>query len=543
MVRKRASLKDKGEKLLGVKRGGGGQGADILFGTGTEAEPTAAPEEEEGAAPAVAPPEKGADLGGGLDLDKFLSTEAEAAEGEAVLPAVAEPTGEEGMPAGEADLDEELDLDELLSAEAEVAEAEAALPELATTPAAPAPPPPAPAEPPSPPVPAPPAMERPAPAPPQVPDYTPPPVVERPAPAPPPAVERPAPARPPAVERPAPARPPAPAYVPPPPSPVPAVAPPSTVTGAPDLSAPRPPRYIRMVAEDFDLLADEVSPDAVAAAEMGVPGITRLTAEQRDRLLRRPSVQRKWTELERAIEGQYDRILRENVSVSKPITDWCHNMLAEARAIVLNQQVEKLAKAEWNVEQVRARLDRADESRKHARWLAPPIILWGVLWFAVFVYMIFNPILIASLLEVGGSSESFLIPEVFLRTLFFGGVGGVAAVFYHLFKYVRERSFDSQYALSYFGKPVMGMILGSMIYLTLFVLMKALNFLPSGLEQGNIQTVTDVMYAAILFFVSMAAGFKENLAFDLLNRVIKAVLGEDEEAEETPTSSAATSTG
>ena len=37
MVKKRASLKDKGEELLGIKRGG--KGADILFGAEAEAEP------------------------------------------------------------------------------------------------------------------------------------------------------------------------------------------------------------------------------------------------------------------------------------------------------------------------------------------------------------------------------------------------------------------------------------------------------------------------------------------------------------------------
>ena len=44
MVKKRASLRDKGEEILGMKRGG--KGADILFGTQDEAEPTTEPEDE-----------------------------------------------------------------------------------------------------------------------------------------------------------------------------------------------------------------------------------------------------------------------------------------------------------------------------------------------------------------------------------------------------------------------------------------------------------------------------------------------------------------
>jgi hypothetical protein len=255
-------------------------------------------------------------------------------------------------------------------------------------------------------------------------------------------------------------------------------------------------------------------------------------------------VQKKLVELDRAIEAQYDRILQENVSVSKPITDWCQNMLAEARTIVLNQQVDKLAQAEWNVEQVRARLDRASESQKQAKWLAWPITLWGLAWFVIFVYLIFDPTFLVQLLGVstGNSSDAFLVPPIFLRSLFFGGIGGVAAVFYHLFKYVRERSFDNQYTLSYVGKPFMGMILGSMIYLMVFVVMRVIGFAPPGLKESSSGSVTDVVYTALLFFVAMAAGFKENLAFNLLNRLIKAVLGPEEKEEETPTPPPVTTT-
>ena len=76
----------------------------------------------------------------------------------------------------------------------------------------------------------------------------------------------------------------------------------------------------------------------------------------------------------------------------------------------------------------------------------------------------------------------------------------------------------------------MGMILGSMVYLTVFVVMRVLGLAPVGLQPEQAPgapLLTDVMYLAILYFIAMAAGFKENLAFDLLNRVIKAVLGGD----------------
>src|SRR5512136_1833862 len=85
MARKRASLKDKGEEILGVKRGG--QGTEILFGSGGGSKRRVSSRD---AAAAAAMSEKGeADLSREVDLDSLLGAEAEAAGGEAALPALA----------------------------------------------------------------------------------------------------------------------------------------------------------------------------------------------------------------------------------------------------------------------------------------------------------------------------------------------------------------------------------------------------------------------------------------------------------------------
>jgi hypothetical protein len=386
---------------------------------------------------------------------------------------------------------------------------------------------------------------------------------ERPAPAPPPAgrtavpapkaAERPAPAAPPASRRASPPKaaeeaegalppplalpgsPPTdlhpPAGVPPPSNTVAGQAagsnagPPSTATGAPDLSAPRPLRRVQLVDEDFDVLVEEPSTDDRAAEKAGPPEAIPLTEEQKEELLRRRAVQEEFKELNRAIDAQYERILRENLSVSKPITDWAQSLLAEARSIVLGQEVGKLPIAEWDVEQVRARLDRAYESQTQAKRYSVPILIWGFAWFLLFVYLVFNPTLVLQLLHVSNFSDVLLDPQIFLQALFFGGIGGVAAVFYHLFKYMRARSFDSQYVLSYFGKPINGMIVGSIVYLTVF----GARFVGLAVFQGQ-EPLTDITGLRLVIYVlAIAAGFKENLAFDLLNRIVKAVLGSQEE--------------
>jgi hypothetical protein len=529
MARKRASLKDKGEEILGLKRGG--QGADLLFGLDPE---SADPAESEESPDAEAPQKE--DLPQGeADLDETAGSEDKPTKKGKNSAAGSEPvTAQEGLPQGEADLNEQ-ELERSLGAEAKAGEGEEGLPQLATTPAAAAPPPLEPTT-------RPPTLKRPLPAPPPVPPAK---AADRPAPAPPPnqtaaprsqATNQAEGALPPPLALPG--SPPTdlhpPAGVPPPSSTVAAqspganAGPPSTATGAPDLSVPRPSRRVQLIDEDFDVLVEEPIAEAAAAEEVGPPEALPLTQEQKEELLRRRAVQQEFKELAKEIDAQYERILRENVSVSKPITDWAQNLLADARSIVLAEEVAKLAIAEWDVEQVRARLDRAYESQEQAKRYSVPILIWGFAWFLLFVYLVFNPTLVLQLLNVGNFSDVLLDAQIFLQALFFGGIGGVAAVFYHLFKYMRARSFDSQYVLSYFGKPINGMIVGSIVYLSVF----GARFVGLAVFQGQ-EPLTDITGLRLVIYVlAIAAGFKENLAFDLLNRIVKAVLGSQEEQAE-----------
>ena len=260
---------------------------------------------------------------------------------------------------------------------------------------------------------------------------------------------------------------------------------------------------------------------------MNPPRSVPLTDAQVAELLQRPDVQERLGLLSRAIQTEYDRILRDNVSANNEITDWCHGLLAEARVIVTYREMGALAKAEWCVEQVRTRLDRAQQSAEEVR--APVLItLWGILWFFLFVYLIVDPMRVLEPFGLSSPVDSFIRPEVFLHALFFGGLGGVAAVFYHLFRHVRNRSFDNKHVLSYVGKPFMGMILGAMIYLSVFVAMRILGLTPVGVAGSESESLTQLLPLAFLYLAATAIGFKENLAFSSLNRTVKAIVGDDE---------------
>ncbi len=281
---------------------------------------------------------------------------------------------------------------------------------------------------------------------------------------------------------------------------------------------------------DFTHTADE-PPTLTFELPTDAEDLSPEEMKERRRLLQDPRIREQFLQVYNAIDALYEQILDENISVSKEITDWAHKLLAETRYIVMNYQVKYLAKAEWNIEQVKARFDRAEESARQAEKWSRWLVIWGMIWFVVFVYLIFNPDFLLKYLTSNQALSDLLVPDVFLRSLFFGAIGGVAAVFHSLLKYVTKRQFDVEYVLSYFVKPFMGMIVGTLIYLMVYVVMRPFGLTPAVLQQTNGST-SRLIFEVLSYFMAAAAGFKENLAFDLLGRVLKVIFRDTDVAED-----------
>ncbi|RME47419.1 MAG: hypothetical protein D6796_07700 [Caldilineae bacterium] len=254
--------------------------------------------------------------------------------------------------------------------------------------------------------------------------------------------------------------------------------------------------------------------------------------KKRQQLLKDPRIREQFMQIYNAIDAEYEHILTDNTSISQEITDWAHSLLAETRYILMNYQVEHLARAEWNVEQVRARLDRAEESARQGQLWSKWIALWSIVWFFIFVFFIFNPDSLLTLLQSQGAISNLLVPDIFLRSLFFGGIGGVTAAFYYLLKYITRREFDPEFNVSYFGKPFMGMIIATLVYMIVFVVMRLLRIIPGSLDVSGSEAANLTYFMALSWVLSLAAGFKENVAFELLDKVMSFVLGKPKKKEE-----------
>lgn len=258
-----------------------------------------------------------------------------------------------------------------------------------------------------------------------------------------------------------------------------------------------------------------------------------LTKEQEAVLLRRMgSVRIK--ELNDDVTRTYNQV-RLKVGDNADIATECYNLLLKARDIILRRDADRFPQAEYYLEQVQARLKRAENSEEGANKYAWKITAWGFLWGALFltVLILLNFDWFQAYLVPAAAADGSIDTVVFLSSMIWGGVGGVVAVWYSLFKHVGLRDFDAQYNLSYVGKPFLGLVLGATVFM-LFHLLLTLGILPAGLQEADGTAVQGVT-PWIMYPLAWASGFKENRIFDLVDRVIKRIFsGKEPEPAEPP---------
>jgi hypothetical protein len=306
--------------------------------------------------------------------------------------------------------------------------------------------------------------------------------------------------------------------------------PPETSDVAGDVLPPRPPRtFLDMGVEDSIGAGADIQPSDGKMERLELPD-RNLTEEEKQKLLTRLGKAR-IQELDSEITKTYEQVL-SRVGENEDLTTECYNQLLKARDILLHRDAAKIPQAEYYIEQVRARLRRAAESeagaRKYAWWIAG----WGLFWFIVFlgVLISLNYTWFQTKVVPATASNTPVDMVIFLPAMVWGGIGGVAAVFYSLFKHVGRRDFDTQYNLSYVGKPFLGVILGATVYMIIHLMIMTLGILPAGLAEGADTLQTPTVAPWIIYLLAWACGFKENRIFDLVDRVMKQIFSGGEAA-------------
>jgi hypothetical protein len=258
-----------------------------------------------------------------------------------------------------------------------------------------------------------------------------------------------------------------------------------------------------------------------------------LTQEERAQILAWMGEER-LAALDAAIGEAYEEV-RLQVADNATIATDCLNRLLKARDIVVRRDAAKIPQAEYYVEFVRARLKRAVDSDTAAKKYQWRILVWGLFWCGAFlaILILLNESWFRDYFISPPSSNALVDMEVFLSTMVWGGIGGVVAVLYSLFKHVGQRDFDVHYNLSYVGKPFLGAIVGATVYMAFALVTRALGILPVSMEGGS-QVVATPVAPGVMYLLAWVGGFKENRIFDLVDRGMKRVFSGSDASEPSP---------
>jgi hypothetical protein len=292
----------------------------------------------------------------------------------------------------------------------------------------------------------------------------------------------------------------------------------------------RPSRlFVKVVPSDTTASADVQPPATSERTEVD----QSLTEEEQRELLARLGGAR-LAELDQEIDRTYSQVL-EVVGDNEDVATECYNLLLKARDIIWRREAARIAQAEYYIEQAQARLKRAERSRRGEKRYAWLITLWGGVWALAFIaaLILLGQEAYRNIVTPTPSSDSLIDMRIFVPAMIWGGIGGVTAVWYSLFKHVGRRDFDTSYNLSYIAKPFLGIILGATVYMLLQLVLRTIGVVPAGLQGGAVDMPTVAPW--LVYLVAWAGGFKENRVFDLVDKVMKQIFsGKESSAAATP---------
>jgi len=219
---------------------------------------------------------------------------------------------------------------------------------------------------------------------------------------------------------------------------------------------------------------------------------------------------------QRALHQQIDELYQQvTAEFSSPPGNADHmlKLLQEARQILL-ESPENYVAAEYRIAQVRSTMSRTRESRTQSARLAPRVFVYEVVWLVLFLLgLVFAAPLAGVFTRAGnitGATASDLFP--FWNTLMWGGIGGIIGALYALWWHVSDQQdFDQQYVMWYLVQPIMGVVLGGIVYLLLAAGFLVLQITPSDPNAG----------ARLLpYLLAVLAGFRQNFIYNQFDRLV-----------------------
>jgi hypothetical protein len=202
----------------------------------------------------------------------------------------------------------------------------------------------------------------------------------------------------------------------------------------------------------------------------------------------------------------------DTVSENKALAERCQSTLKKARALLQTTSADT-ADVEALLERVRATLARADRSVLASRRYGPPLAGYSVLWVVVLLLLLVFDREAAGWLgrQAGRPGLSSLIDLApYWACMMWGGMGAAAGALYGLYRHFAQRDFDSEHKIGYLVQPVLGVVVGALVYVTAGALFFAIG-------EGQSYTASPITAVHPLALLSALAGFELRHAYRLLD--------------------------
>lgn len=207
------------------------------------------------------------------------------------------------------------------------------------------------------------------------------------------------------------------------------------------------------------------------------------------------------------ISQLYDEV-KKQLGDSRIVANECMSMLLRAREAFSQQDY---ATAEFYAESVEARMKRSALSKQAARrpivWL---IWLWNLAMLAASgLSVAATYILNLTLFGLAVAPEAIVL----MRAAAWGGIGSVLGAMANIVWVVRRREYDPANDVGYFARPVIGALLGCILFL----------LSQAGIVAGNI-VIGDVQVGPIFLYVFAAlAGFGQDTVIEFFWNLLRTI--------------------
>jgi hypothetical protein len=329
--------------------------------------------------------------------------------------------------------------------------------------------------------------------------------------------------------RPTPAPPPVTSYSPPSTytaQPAPLATPPSTATGAPSLSMPRAKieSIGGIASEPIKVKEEDIMPEDTQLGQTS----SILELKQREKVAKDTEIARQVTryigkerreKLDQDIENLYNQVASE-LSVNTEDAEFALKVLSQAQDIVF-EDTRQYDEALYLVAIVRTMIARKRNLLRWSYTWGSFVFFYAVVWIIAFL----AGFLFDSQLKMilGDASEYVLAVRAAWFSALAGGIGGVIGILYSLYWHVAmKQDFDRQYIMYYMVQPIMGFILGAVVYFIIGSGFLVVNLaIDRSANTGTVLASPTIIAIQIVF--GWIAGFRQRFVFEMIDKIVQRV--------------------